>query len=407
MAAFIGDESKDGIIEWYERILSSRHERILAEIGGLAYIEVMSSAVEAGMVKPPGKVAPSEIRHVTELMLTRQHLNSAWIERQKSSETTISFRRIGRALGAREGSLLYRRCVEMPTLFDVLRSHRNKRAHPGDGEVTEATLYALAGTVLSVLELSSDKRLDAERREKVRTLREDSESAVAAVVSQTGDASLRGEIEHLQEELASLQDRKNEADRELAALKATNDVEGTVDVSRQIQNAMINIKAHVTKRTNEIKDECQEMGRQFDNIRDAVEALRDDPPDYDDEGGVLADDESSEAKRRLVTRTAPHGRDPSPELTGEVARQMLKRARRRLEEKGWGIRVNVFQPLIVDRALEKAATEGLAKIEDWWNLPIVRSKSAEEQQLMQRQLDIPECKNWMMGIYSRVERRGT
>lgn len=395
---FIGGDPRDEIMGWYEKILSSRHERILAQIGGLAYDEIMLSGVKAGLLRQPDPLAPSEFRHVTKVMLAKHD--------RKNSEGSIPFRSISRELGARESDLLNRRCVELPTLFDVLRSHRNKRAHPGDGEITEATLCALAGTVLSVLELSSERRLNAEQRETVVKLREVSENALAYVVSQVGEVNRQDEIEKLREELSSLQDQKGEMESELAALRTANDAEGTADVSHLIQNAMTNIKAHVTKRINEIKDEYQEMGRQFEIVRDAVETLRDERPDYDDEDGVLGEEGPSDAELRPMEGGARQRRDAESELTAEVARQMLRRARRRLEEKGWDIRVNVFQPWIVEEALEKAATEGLGTIDDWWNLSAVGGKSAEEWQSMQQQLEIPECKSWMIGIYSRVERRG-
>ena len=71
-AGFSIDLDEDAIREWYDKILSSRHEGVLADIGGSAYHQVMRMGIDEGLLEQPEPIRdPNEIRDVLQLMCRR------------------------------------------------------------------------------------------------------------------------------------------------------------------------------------------------------------------------------------------------------------------------------------------------------------------------------------------------
>ena len=390
-AGFSIDLDEDAIREWYDKILSSLHEGVLAVIGGSAYRHVMRMGIDGGLlVEEPEPVRdPNEIRDVVQLIRRPQR-------RKDRPGETVRFWKIGRELelmNGRPDDLLNRRCVELPELFEILRIHRNKKAHRGE-TVTEGSLYALCGTVLMIIELASDGWVD---EEKLDSLRETAEDGLAARLDPEGVSHgelrrLRGALEESQaQEKTHRRALEELTKRTRGARKADLDVVGAINALRAtLEGEMSNVRERIDK-INE------EREGKLGGLRDALITLRDEIATPSADRTPVRDDEPASG-------TAGHG--TVQPLTSEMAKTMFRKALDRLATKyDTPYKENVFQPWIVNDALKVAATNGLEKIEDWWKLSTVQYKRQEYDDDMKRQLQVPGLAEWMMGIYRRVERR--
>ena len=340
---------EDPIREQYDYILSSRHEGILVDIGNCAYSHVMAEGIEAGLLETPGPIVPAkEIRDVLQLIGRRPQLRCG--SRPSDARAGIWFRDIGREL-RRTDELLRRRCVELPELFETLQIHRNKKAHR-NSDVTAASLCALCGTVLTVLELASDGWID---QESVASLRNAAESGLKEVAQQIlGDENYedqidRDEVDRLREELERARDELKESHR---ASQASVEIDGRL---QDFQNKIIN--------RIDIR-----MEKQAEEVRDAFIALKDDLMTDSRHRHLV--DKTDESDNQITDSMI---RDQPP-MTLEMARRKLNDGSKRITALGIPYQANIFQKWIVDEALEKAATDGLNKIDDWWILPMVQKK---------------------------------
>lgn len=373
-----GDE--DSIREQYEKILSHRHEGILVDIGNCAYSHIMAEGIKAGLLATPGPIDPAkEIHDVLRLMGRRPQPRCG--SRSSDARDGIWFRDIWRELrGADE--LFRRRCVELPKLFETLQIHRNKKAHR-KLEVTVASLCALCGTVLMVLELASDGWID---QKSIASLRSAAENGLKKAAQQIlvdvnyGDQIDRGEIDRLRDEL--------------------EEVRGKLKESRRTSHTAFEIDGRLQNFQNEIMNNIDvKMDQQNDTIHDALIALRDElVTDSRHHHPVEEDEEYDNEIIDSIIKLQP--------LTREMARRKLNEGSKRITAKlGISYPANIFQEWIVDAALDKAATDGLNKIDDWWALPIVQKKKGKYEKMMKQQLQLSGCEDWMMDIYRRVEKR--
>ena len=387
-AGFSIDLDEDAIREWYDKILSSRHEGVLADIGGSAYHHVMRMGIDEGLLEEPEPIRdPNEIRDVLQLMCRRPQ------RRKDRPGESVWFRHIGRELmNGRPDDLLNRRCVELPELFEILQIHRNKKAHRGT--VTEGSLYTLCGTVLTIIELASDEWVDEEKLDSLR------KAAVGGLdARQIPGGASHDELRRLREALEESQAQEKMHQRALEELtkqkrgakKADLDIN---TLRATLKEEMSNIRAQIVQRIDKINEERE---GQLEGLRDALITLRDEVAPLSANRAPVTDDEPADG-------ASGHGSVQS--LTGEMVRAKFRGALERLET-GYDIpfKANVFQPWIVNDALQVAASGGLEKIEDWWKLPIVQSKRQDHEEDMKRQLQVPGLEEWMMDIYRRVERR--
>lgn len=391
-AGFSIDLDEDAIREWYDKILSSRHEGVLADIGGSAYRHVMRMGIDEGLLEEPEPVRdPNEIRDVLQLMCRRPQ------RRKDRPGESIWFREIGRELmNGRPDDLLNRRCVELPELFEILRIHRNKKAHRGT--VTEGSLYALCGTVLMIIELASDEWIDKENIDSLR------KAAVGGLdARQIPGGASHDELGRLREALEESQAQEKMHQRALEELtkqtrgarKADLDVAVAINTLREtLKGEMSNVRAQVVQRIDKINEEREE---QLGGLRDALTTLRDEVVPLSANRAPVTDD---------VPTYGASGHGSVQPLTGEMVRTTFRKALNRLATKyDIPYKANVFQPWIVNDALKVAAVDGLEKIEDWWKLPAVQYHRQEYEDDMQRQLQVPGLAEWMMDIYRRVERQ--
>ena len=375
------DRDDDDIREWYDRIMKG--ESVLVDIGTCAFSDVTATGLKHGLLSPLNPIRPPrEIIDVVHLFRLRLS--------QPNSDETVWFNQVGRTLGYRQDELFCRRCVELPRYFEVLQFHRNKRAHRG-AEVTKASLCALAGVVLGILELSADEWTDPEQ------LRDEAEKALAWA-SWASDHASRVDPQdgvRLRKKEAELAQLKMEL-RELQAKGPQSRTVHTVPNSDPdiVKGALTNAKAHITKKVNEAKDEVE---RRLEQIGDAIASLRSEVLDAQEHGQPVGGEETDAGG-------APSRHRPT--LTGAQAEAKLAMAFRRMRDThGVDISANVFQRWIVEEALDCAAYGKMDRIEDWWNLPTVQRKTEGEQTHMRRQLQMPDVERWMMDIYRRVERR--
>ena len=363
------DRDDDYIREWYDRIM--RGEGVLADIGTRAFSEIIAIGVERDLLDDaPNQITPREIVDVVRLF--RLHLY------QRNSQERVWFNQLGRELGYRPHELFFRRCVELPRYFEVLQFHRNKRAHRD--EVTTASLCALAGVVLGILELSADDWTDTQE------LKDTAEKALAWASNQ--DDGLRQDLDQKEKELAQARMKVHE-------LEAKSPQENAVYSSNDpevVKGALTSAKAHITKKVNEAKDDLE---RRLEQIGDAVVSLRSEVLDAQKHGQPGVEETDAAA--------APSQQRPT--LTGAQAKAKLAAAFRRMRVRGVDISANVFQRWVVDEAIEYAAYGKMDQIDDWWKLPIVQGKTTDEKRQMREQLQMPDVENWMMDIYRRVERR--
>lgn len=379
---FILDRDDEDIREWYDQIMKG--EGVLADIGTCAFSHVIAIGVENGLLADgPKPTAPArEIIDVVQLFRCRLQ--------RRSSEETISFSQVGYMLRFPPDDLLCRRCVELPRYFDVLKLHRNKRAHRG--EVTVASLCALAGSVLGVLEITADDWVDARR------LNDAAEGALVwateQAIRESGEDAhrLRGELHQREEQLKKLR-------MELQELKVEGSQSGAAASNGDpeiVKRVLTTAKAHISRKVNESKEDLE---RRLDQIGDAVASLRIEVLDAQEHGQPSDRDEDDENASALAT--SPH----RPQITGVQARAKIIAAYRKMKDRGVDLSVNVFQPWIRDEALERAAKGKMDQIDDWWKLPSVQKKTPAEIEHMREQLEIPNVEDWMMDIYRRVERR--
>ena len=371
----------DDIRDRYDRIMKG--EGVLVDVGACAFSHVIATGIARGLlVDDHDPITPP--REIVEVMrLFRRHL------RRRNSDETMRFNQVGYALGLSPDDLFFRRCVELPRYFEVLQVHRNKRAHRG--EVTVASLCAFAGAVLGVLELAADEWADAKK------LNEAAERALEWATNQTSREStedagrLRSELDQREMQLKQLK-------AELQELKAERSQSGTVSPNGDpeiVRGALKSAKAHITKKVNEAKGE---MDLRLEQIGDAIASLRSEVLDAQEHEQPSMGEENDDA-------ATPIGQD-RPQLTGGQARRKLVTAFQRMRDtRGVDISVNVFQRWITDEALEWAAAGKMGQIDDWWNLPSVQRKMADEKERMREQLRLPNVEDWMMDIYRRVERR--
>lgn len=247
-------------------------------------------------------------------------------------------------------------------------------------------MYALCGTVLTIIELASDGWVD---EDKIDSLRRAAEGGLAA-----RDTSSNGELNRLRAALEESQAREKALGRELeearkrAERKADSDLVGAVQAT--LEDGLSNVLHRIDAVNNEREG-------QFESLRDTLIALRDEvSPSSADRPPVTDEDESGDGAS---------GRAEAPPLTGEMARAQFRKAEERVTQYGVPYKANVFQPWIVNEALKVAADEGLDGIEDWWKLPIVVDKRRNYGEEMKQQLEIEGLQDWMMDIYRRVERR--
>lgn len=392
-AGFSIDLDEDAIREWYDKILSSRHEGVLADIGGSAYRHVMRMGIGEGLLEESEPVRdPNEIRDVLQLMCRRPQ------GRKDRPGEIVWFRNIGRELmNGRPDDLLNRRCVELPELFEILWIHRNKKAHRGT--VTEGSLYALCGTVLMIIELASDEWIDEEKIDSLR------KAAVGGLdARQIPGGASHDELGRLREALEESQAQEKMHQRALEELtkqtrgarKADLDVAVAINtLQATLKGEMSNVRAQIVQRIDKINEEREE---QLEELRDALTTLRDEVVPLSANRAPVTDDEPADG-------ASGHG--AVQPLTGEMVRATFRKALDRLAAKyDTPYKANVFQPWIVNDALKVAAVDGLEKIEDWWKLSAVQHKRQEYEDDMKRQLQVPGLAEWMMGIYRRVERRG-
>ena len=378
---FIPDRDDDDLRDWYDKIMKS--EGVLADIGACAFAHVIAIGVNDGLLVDD--IGPTTAREIIDVLkLFRRRL------RRPSSEETMPFRQVGRELGYGPDDPFCRTCVELPRYFEVLHIHRNKRAHRG--EVTSASLCAFAGTVLGILELSSDDWVDTE---DARTLNDTAQGALVWATDSTNRESAKDEVRSkLDQREAELRQLKIEL-RELRVEGSQSRAAPSDNDPEIVKRALTSTKAHITKKVNEANDEVQ---RRLEQVGEAIASLRSEVLDAQEHGQPPVGEEEYDA----VVASSQH----RPKLTGGQARTKLQDAFRRMRDtRGVDISVNVFQRWIVDEALKWAATGKMDQIEDWWKLPSVQQKALDEQEQMREQLQIPEVEDWMMDIYRRVERR--
>ena len=263
-------------------------------------------------------------------------------------------------------------------MFETLQIHRNKKAHR-TSEVTVASLCALCGTVLTVLELASYGWIDQESVDSLRRSAKDGLEEVAQQVlgdMNYGDQIDRDETDKLHEESKEIRGKLKES-------------RGASQTASEIYDGLQDFQEEIMK----VIDGKMEV------IHDALTALRDEMMTDSSHHHPVEEDE--EPGNEMIDGTVK-----KRPLTREMARQKLGEGSKRITDKlGIDYRANIFQSWIVKAALEKAVTDGLNRIDDWWALPIVQDKKREYEKEMQQQLQLIGCEDWMMDIYRRVEKR--
>ena len=288
-------------------------------------------------------------------------------------------------------SLYRRRCQLLPVLFRVLREHRNMREHEGEGIGTVAQIATLSGTILSILELS---RLGEDDR--IGNLRDQCEKALTVVADRIReDDDDIATVEELQRCL-ELENRKNsDLEKELRSLKQTRKTTG-ID---SVLSAMESVEEGLIRKFQEVTDSLSvKIMKRSDSLDFDVKKII--IPSLEILQGVPSD-----GYEDTVIENEYEIPDPNEDrITSHMARERLRNLRdtiRKEENVDAWENICMMNPIVTE-TISVARKREIKTIDEWKNIPKVRSRYDKHRETMDAQ--IKKYGEDMIAIYRLIER---
>ena len=398
----------------YCDLLGVDNKRVLTNIAVQIYANVVGISVRAGLIVEPlgTDEMPSELPHTTALFSQTFNLTGRFGSGEvRYRSLGHEFSRNKQHLSEPYTDLLRRRSQTIPTLYSVLREHRNIISHEQDDPGTTPRIVGLCGTIMSILELAPPE-VDSE------DMKQQCESAIAAVadgVKSQHRQDLRERGEEISEPLDDEQRRALESEnrtlrqqirflesqraRSRLALRGGNrytrdlrieKIDNIDQSMKDIVSRLDGIASATEGALSASRGLATDLERGFDRLVDTVSQVRRTVISPDDE---VPDIPAGDAEF-----------EEAPNLTLSMAKEKLRELRNRIERetgaKPWE-NICMMAP-IVQEALVYASNHGLSDIDDWLGLPAVMERYPDKKSEMDHQLEM--FGESMMAIYRRVER---
>ena len=399
----------------YSGLLGVDNKRMLTKIAARIFASVVGLSVKAGLIVKPR----DEMEVPSDLLDTGDLFSQAFNRTARIGSGEIRYRSLGyeywqnrRQLSEPYTSLLRRRSQMIPTLYGVLREHRNIISHEHDDLGTTPRIVGLCGTIMSILELAPP-HADVD----LECLNQQCESAITAVadgvksqhrqdrrergeeISEPLDdeqrSALEEEIRRLRQQVQLLEAQKTKPKLALpSSTRVARDLrlEKIDDIDRSMQNIMSRLDGIASVTENSFKGLATALDRKLDLFSETVSRAQRAVPSFDDEIPDIPADAFE--------------RDEAPKLTLSMAKEKLRELRNRIERetgaKPWE-NICMMDPIVL-AALASASTHGLSGVEDWLELPAVMERYPGKRAVMDHQLNI--FGEEMMTVYRRVERSG-
>ena len=399
----------------YCGLLGVDNKRMLTKVAAHIFANVVGLSVKAGLiVEPRGtEEVPSDLLETADLF------SQAFNKAARIGSGEIRYRSLGyeywqnrRQLSEPYTSLLRRRSQMIPSLYGVLREHRNIISHEHDDPGTTPRIVGLCGTIMSILELAPP-HADVD----LECLNQQCESAIAAVadgvksqhrqdrrergeeISEPLDDEQRSvleeEIRRLRQQVQFLETQRT---RQKLALPSSTRVAKDSrlakidDIDRSMHDIVSRLDGIASVTENAFKGIATALDRKLDQFSETVTRAQRAVPPFDDEIPDIPADALDP--------------DEPPKLTLSMAKEKLRELRNRIERetgaKPWE-NICMMDPIVL-AALASASTHGLCGVEDWLELPAVTERYPGKRTVMDHQLDM--FGEEMMAIYRRVETSG-